>query len=97
MANTKKAAVKVSSVQEFIDEEDLTKSYYNKDGYLPQHEEAYTTIAVIRLDSGEWVMRQTDIINNQVVHQIDSKPNARAVVFEYFKMAAADLYYKEVY
>lgn len=77
--------------------EDEHFNLYNENGYLPQNVTAYTAISTVRQDDGLWVMRQTDIIDGKIVKVIDSKPNARAVVFEYFKIAAADHYYKENY
>lgn len=70
-------------------------NHYNKDGYLPQHADAYTALSVVRLSDGMWVLRQDDIIDGKIISTQDSKPNARAVVFEYYKVAAADIYYKE--
>lgn len=72
-------------------------NYYNSDGYLPQQEVAYTALAVVRIADGVWVLRQIDIINGEIKSIQDSKPNARAVVFEYYKTAAADIFYKEHY
>lgn len=69
---------------------------YNDEGKLSQSPEAYTAITIVKLAPGEYILRQVDIVNGKVYNVIDSKMNAKSVVFEYFKMAAADLLYKGI-
>lgn len=95
---TNRKSVPVTSPDAFTTTETSQPiNYYNKDGYLPQHADAYTTLSVVRIGDNQWVLRQVDIINGKIASIQDSKPNARAVIFEYYKVAAADLFYKEHY
>ena len=96
--NTAKLPVPTTDPEAFTTTETtIPVNHYTKDGYLPQHINAYTALSVVRLDEGMWVLRQIDIIDGKITSIQDSKPNARAVVFEYYKVAAADLFYKEHY
>lgn len=95
---TNKKSVPVTDPDAFTTFETSTPiNHYNKDGYLPQHTDAYTALSVVRIADNQWVLRQVDIIDGKVTSVQDSKPNARAVVFEYYKVAAADIFYKEHY
>jgi len=89
----KKPLTKLEPKSDTTSDVDYSKFYSGE--YLPQSPTSYTALSVICIEPGKWILRQTDIINDKIAKIIESKPNARSVIFEYFKMAAADLYYKE--
>ena len=56
---------------------------YDNNGYLPQTGEAYTTLAIVRVKNDEtafplYVVRQTDIVNNQIIKVEDSPRTDKA-------------------
>jgi len=90
----------IQNLPEFTTQMDnLVTDYapHYRNGFLPQTDKAYTSLAIVRMPSGRWVCRQCDVVDGIIISTIDTRENARAVIFEYYQVAAADLMYKENY
>ncbi len=85
---------KIAQIKKQISSEAPVIQAVDPSAYLTQAPEQYTAVTVIKVGD-TWVLRQIDIIDGEIKQVFDSKPNARAVVLEYLKMAVADIFMRE--
>ena len=78
----------ITPTQEDI--QDDIQSFFNDQGYLPQTHEAYTALAVVQIEDNRFVVRQTDVINGQVVAEHDSNGMLYDDAVETFKVAVSE-------